>query len=88
MDFERFLNSEALARLEGALGDDSGAVRCDLDRAASLDVTREMYQEADNRGLTLSELLETDEYDPSATGSTVDAFERQLLLAGIRAGEK
>jgi hypothetical protein len=88
MDFERFLNSEALSRLEGAISSDSGGVRCDLDRAASLEITREQYQEADNRGLTLSELLEADEYDPSPVGSTLDAFERQLLLAGIRLGGK
>ncbi len=56
----------------------------DLSTAATLDITRDLYLEAQSRGMTLSELLECDEYDPSPQGASVDAFERQLALAGIR----
>ncbi|MDF1544483.1 MAG: hypothetical protein P1R58_05205, partial [bacterium] len=38
--------------------------------------------------MTLSELLECEEYDPSAPGSPLDAFERQLALAGVRLSGK
>ncbi len=64
----------------------SGAV--DLTRAAAIEITRDLYLEADSRGLTLTELLECDEYDPSAIGSPLDAFERQLALASVRLGGK
>jgi hypothetical protein len=38
--------------------------------------------------MTLSELLECDEYDPTPSGCPLDAFERQLALAGILLGGK
>jgi hypothetical protein len=60
--------------------------RVDLSRAASIDIDRDLYQEADSRGMTLSELLECDEFDPSPAGSRLDAFERQLALAGVQLG--
>ncbi len=60
----------------------------DLTRAAALKVTRETYQEAQTRGLSLSQLLETDEYDPSPVNCPLDAFERQLAAAGVRVGGK
>lgn len=60
----------------------------DLTRAADLAVNRDLYMEAEARGLTLSELLETDAYDPSPAGSPLDAFERQLAVNGIRTGGK
>ncbi len=58
----------------------------DLGRAAELNIDKESYLEAEARGMTLSELLETAEYDPSPTDCPLDAFERQLALAGIRLG--
>lgn len=60
----------------------------DLSRAADLAVTRDLYVEAESRGLTLTELLETDAYDPSPANSPLDAFERQLMVNGIRTGGK
>jgi hypothetical protein len=67
---------------------DSALPTVDLSRAAGITINRDLYQEADNRGLTLSELLESDDYDPSLSQSPLDAFERQLALAGIRLGGK
>ncbi len=58
----------------------------DLARATEIEIDRDTYLEAQSRGLTLSELLETDEYDPSPVGCPLDAFERQLLLNDIRVG--
>jgi hypothetical protein len=58
----------------------------DLSNAARLSVTRDTYLEAQSRGLTLTELLESEEYDPSPLGAPLDAFERQLTLAGINVG--
>lgn len=56
----------------------------DLGPASRIKITRESYLEAQARGLSLSELLETSDYDPSPEGSPLDAFERQLALAGVR----
>lgn len=86
MDFNSFLSSAALANLNRATHEPSG--NFDLTRAASLEISRDTYLEAESRGLTLSELLETDEYDPSPVGAPIDAFERQLALAGVRLGGK
>lgn len=58
----------------------------DLSRTAEIKIDRDTYLEAEGRGMTVSELLETAEYDPSPSGSPLDAFERQLALAGIRLG--
>ncbi len=60
----------------------------DLSRAAAIKVSRETYLEAQSRGLSLTELLELDDYDPSPAGSPLDAFERQLAAAGIRVNGK
>jgi hypothetical protein len=60
----------------------------DLSRASEFEITRETYLEAQSRGMTLSELLETEEYDPSPTGCPLDAFERQLAVNGIKVGGK
>jgi hypothetical protein len=60
----------------------------DLSRAAAIKVTRESYLEAQARGLSLTELLESEDYDPSPAGSPLDAFERQLAAAGVRVGGK
>jgi len=56
----------------------------DLSRASEIEVDRDTYLEAQSRGISLSELLETDEYDPSPVDSPLDAFERQLAVNGIR----
>jgi len=40
-----------------------------------------LYAEAQERGMTLTELLE--ELDPSPRGSSFDAFERQMLVLGM-----
>ena len=58
----------------------------DLSRAKQIEVDRDMYLEAQAQGITLTEILESDPYDPSPAGSPLDAFERQLLLRGIKIG--
>lgn len=89
MNLEQFINSQAITPLEQALAKEkTESGRVDLTRASALKVDREMYLEADARGLALSELLESDEYDPSPIGSPLDAFERQLALAGIKLSGK
>lgn len=84
MDFQQFLASSAFQSLERRHDDNQPAGPIDLSRAAAVDIDRDLYHEAESRGMTLSELLECDEFDPSVTGSALDAFERQLLLAGVR----
>jgi hypothetical protein len=88
MDFNQFLQSTAYAGLKRDLdfGALTGAV--DLSRAAAIEINKDLYSEADARGLSLSELLELEEYDPTPTGCPLDAFERQLALAGVRMGGK
>lgn len=75
---------ERLLRLAERESEPSGPV--DLTRAAELDISRETYLEAQSRGLTLSDLLETDDYDPSPLECPLDAFERQLATHGIKVG--
>jgi hypothetical protein len=58
----------------------------DLTRTAEIKIDKGTYHEAESRGMTLSELLETAEYDPSSAESPLDAFERQLAFTGIRLG--
>ncbi len=58
----------------------------DLARAKGLKVGQETYLEAQNRGVSLSDLLETEEYDPSPMDSPLDAFERQLLVNELKVG--
>lgn len=60
----------------------------DLSRAKGIKVEKETYLEAQNRGVSLSELLETEDYDPSPIDCPLDAFERQLLAQGIKVGGK
>ena len=60
----------------------------DLSRAKKIDVTRDLYMEAQAKGMTLTELLEQPEYDPSPAGSPLDAFERQLAIRNLRTGGK
>lgn len=88
MEFTHFLSTigrDSLAADDARL---SSIRRPDLSRAASIEIDRELYQEADSRGLSLSELLECDEFDPSPNGTHLDAFERQLALAGVQLGGK
>lgn len=85
MDLNDFLNTAAFGRLNTHTEQpphSAGAI--DLTRAAALKIDKEMYSDAESRGMSLSELLECDEYDPTPTGSPLDAFERQLALAGVR----
>ncbi|RLF29203.1 MAG: hypothetical protein DRN14_02665 [Thermoplasmata archaeon] len=88
MDFNQFLQSAGNANMQRELDPGAVAGPIDLSRAAAIDVNHDLYTEAEARGLTLSELLELDEYDPSQANSSLDAFERQLALAGIRFGGK
>lgn len=78
---EAFWNfSQPLSQPRG----ESSRGQLDLTRAAQIKVSRDTYLEAQARGLSLSDLLETPEYDPSPSNSPLDAFERQLAAAGIR----
>ncbi|MEW5795788.1 MAG: hypothetical protein AB1772_05455 [Candidatus Zixiibacteriota bacterium] len=88
MDFNQFLQSDSARALVSETARAGSIGRVDLSRAAAIEVDRDLYLEADARGLTLSELLECDEYDPSAHGSPLDAFERQMALAGVQLGGK
>ena len=58
------------------------AVPEELQRATTIRLHEGLYGEARQRGLDLTNYLET--LDPSPTASELDAFERQLALAGIR----
>jgi hypothetical protein len=84
MEFEKLLSSELGNTLVMPSEDKGGARSVDLSRAKRVDVTRDLYMEAQARGMTLSELLEQPEYDPSPAGSPLDAFERQLAHKGLR----
>ena len=53
-----------------------------LQRAATIPLHEGMYAEAAQRSMDLTRYLES--LDPSETGAQLDAFERQLALAGIR----
>ena len=84
MNFQEFLRHAATV----AEPEPTTPQAVDFSRASGLEITRELYHEAESRGMTLSELLESDEYDPSPFNTPLDAFERQLALAGIRLGGK
>lgn len=86
MDFQQFLNTQGMSRLSAEIDREAASGQVDLTAAASFDVTRDLYVEAEARGLTLSELLESEDFDPTPAGSPLDAFERQLALAGVRFG--
>lgn len=88
MDFNQFLDTVAHQGFGKNQTEETISGSVDLSRTAQIDVTREIYSEAEARGLSVSELLECDEYDPSASGSPLDAFERQLALTGVRLGGK
>jgi hypothetical protein len=88
MDFNQFLQSTGAAAMAADETGSGFSGRVDLSRSAAIEVDRDLYIEADSRGMTLSELLECDEYDPSPIGSPLDAFERQLALSGVQLGGK
>jgi hypothetical protein len=89
MELEKLLDTKEGKRLlELATGEKPVSRQVDLSRAKEIKVTRETYQEAQSRGVTLSELLETEDYDPSGINSPLDAFERQLAVHDIRVGGK
>jgi hypothetical protein len=88
MEFNQFLNTIARDSICQTQADAELTGPVDLSRAAQIDISRDTYSEAEARGLTLSELLESDEYDPSPVASPLDAFERQLALSGVRLGGK
>ncbi len=89
MEFKMF--SETLGRLVSAeeeAKEKVSSVPVDLSRAKQIKVNRDTYLEAQEKGITLSELLESQSYDPTPFGSPLDAFERQLAAAGIRVNGK
>jgi len=88
VDFEKFKKTMVTENPGADLSGRELSGTVDLSRTAEITVDKETYLEAESRGMTLSELLETPEYDPSPDGSPLDAFERQLALAGIRLGGK
>ncbi len=88
MDFNNFLNTAGASAISAENDRQSGLGKINLSRTADVTVNRELYLEADARGLSLSELLECDEFDPSMQGSPLDAFERQLVMAGVQLGGK
>jgi hypothetical protein len=54
----------------------------ELTRAAEVRLTQDLYVQARQRGASLTGILE--EIDPSTPDSVLDAFERQLAVAGIK----
>lgn len=88
MDFDQFLNTVAYTGWNKNAEAELLSGQVDMSRAADIEIDRDLYLEAEGRGMTLSELLECEEYDPSPVNSPLDAFERQLVLAGVRLGGK
>lgn len=86
MDLDKILSAVPAELVARAASEKPVGGRLDLRRAAEIEITRDTYLEAESRGLTLTELLETEDYDPSEPGSPLDAFERQLAAHGIRVG--
>ncbi|KAA3634862.1 MAG: hypothetical protein DWP97_06100 [Calditrichaeota bacterium] len=87
MDFNQFIASPKI-KSQSYLNELQFTGQVDLSRAAAIDISKDLYIEADTKGMTLTELLESEEYDPSLPGAPLDAFERQLLLAGVKLGGK
>ncbi|RKX26998.1 MAG: hypothetical protein DRP45_02070 [Candidatus Zixiibacteriota bacterium] len=88
MDFHKFLQTAGANALQHDADHGGSIGRVDLGCAAAVEVDRDLYLEADARGMSLSELLECDEFDPTPHGSPLDAFERQLALSGVQLGGK
>jgi len=72
--------------MPAAIGDRPATGSADFSQTARLKVDKDLYLEAQKLGLSLSEMLELPEYDPSPAGSQLDAFERQLAYHGLRTG--
>ncbi|MEE9553983.1 MAG: hypothetical protein V3W18_06760 [candidate division Zixibacteria bacterium] len=83
MEIEKLIN-EFDNRSVAPISDKIQAGSIDLSRAKKIEIERDTYLEAQANGLSLTELLESSEYDPSPAGSPLDAFERQLALKGLR----
>ena len=89
MELEKLLETkEGRKLLELAGSEKFPSGHLDISRAKEIKVNRETYLEAQSRGMTLSELLETDDYDPSGINSPLDAFERQLVVHDMKVGGK
>jgi len=89
MELEKLLKTkEGKNLLDLAAGEKPVSGHLDISRAKEIKVSRETYLEAQSRGMNLSELLETEDYDPSGINSPLDAFERQLVVHDMRVGGK
>jgi len=87
MDLNNFdVFSNRVMPLAAADRPQSGPI--DFSQTAKIKIDKELYIEAQNRGLSLSELLELPEYDPTPAGCPFDAFARQLAHHGLRTGGK
>jgi len=80
-----YLNSDVFTKnmMPSALNDFHAAGPVDFSQTLKIKVDKDLYLEAQKTGLSLSELLELPEYDPSPAGSQLDAFERQLMLLNV-----
>jgi hypothetical protein len=76
------------ARENGTANHPPLANMVDFSRTGAIKIEKDLYLEAQKRGLTLTELLELPEFDPSPAGSPLDAFERQLAMHGLRTSGK
>ena len=81
---DTFWNFASLDGDAGPSGKETRLAGIDLNRAGKINITRDTYLEAQAKGLSLTELLESDDFDPSPLGAPLDAFERQLAVHGIR----
>lgn len=85
-----YINSDTFLNnmMPAAVNDGFTGGPVDFSQTSKIKVDKDLYQEAQNCGLSLTELLELPEYDPSPAGSQFDAFERQLAYHGLRTGGK
>ena len=88
MDFNQMFNMASRDLADCEADKQTLVSHVDLARAAAIEVDHGLYLEAEARGMTLSELLEQEEYDPTPAGGSLDAFERQMALTGINLGGK
>ncbi|MCD6161189.1 MAG: hypothetical protein J7K40_02105 [candidate division Zixibacteria bacterium] len=86
IDSNIFMNNMMPAAINDKFADGTAIGQADLSQTANVKVDKDFYLDAQQRGLSLSELLELPEYDPSPAGSPLDAFERQLAYHGLRTG--
>ncbi len=81
------MNNSVMNRMSDlASRDDLPAGPVDFSNTSKIKIDKNLYLESQKFGLSLSELLELPEYDPSPAGSPLDAFERQLAYHGLRTG--